>query len=134
MNLRTYQMKSKHIKKYGFGKWVVWTNGYDTQKGIIWHKKKNIRQKNITSKDNQREQSIDLILIMSGWKEISWHVNHISIRNYIKLNLGVIQHRTIKKLEYQLVMQKWQKNYSSTQKHHWYNTTKSHQLVVVWVV
>ena len=27
-------------------------------------------------------------------------------KNYIKLNLGVIKHRTIKNLEYQLVMQK----------------------------
>ena len=34
-------------------------------------KKKNIRQKNVTSKDNKQEQNIGLILIMSGRKKIS---------------------------------------------------------------
>ena len=44
--------------------------------------KKKIRQKHITSKENQQEQNIGLILIMSDWKKNLWHVNHISIKLY----------------------------------------------------
>ena len=82
--------KKNHI----FVKRVACTSGYDTQKEIRWFFKK-IRQKHLTSKDNQQEQNIGLILIMSGWNKILWHVNHIYIKKYIKLDLGVIQHTTI---------------------------------------
>ena len=34
MNLRTYHLKSEHLKNDGFGKWVVCTSVYDLQKGV----------------------------------------------------------------------------------------------------
>ena len=61
--------------------------------------KEKYKTKHLTSKGNQQEQSIGLILIMSGWKKILWLVNPISIKKYMILKLGVIQHTTIKKLE-----------------------------------
>ena len=53
-------------------------------------KRKKKRPRNIPSKDNQQDQDLGSILIMSGWKKISGHVNHISIENCIKLDLGVM--------------------------------------------
>ena len=70
MSLRTYQIKSKQLLKMALG------NGFSAQVVMILRrelddKKKNIRQKNVTSKDNKQEQNIGLILIMSGRKKIS---------------------------------------------------------------
>ena len=38
------------------------------------------------SEDNQQDQDIGSILIMSGYNKISGHMNQISIENCIKLN------------------------------------------------
>ena len=49
-------------------------------------KRKNRRQKNITSKDNHKYQDVG-----HEWlEEIPGHVNQVSIENYMKLNLGVM--------------------------------------------
>ena len=68
--------------------------------------KKKIKQNNLTSKDNQQEQNVGLILIMRGLKEKFMTREPDFYKNYIKLNLGVTEHTTIKNLEYQLVKQK----------------------------
>ena len=82
--------------------------------------------------DNQQEQKIGLIYIMSGWKKISWHVNQISIKLF-QTKFGFDNTTNTKYLEYQLVMQKSQKKYISTQKHQWYIIIKIN-VIVVWVV
>ena len=42
------------------------------------------------SDENQQDQDIGSILIMSGYKKISGHVNQIFIENCIKLNEGMM--------------------------------------------
>ena len=68
-------------------------------------KSKSKRPRNITSEDNQQDQDIGSIFIMGGYKKISGHVNQISIKNCIKLNLGVMIQECIKYLEYRLLIQ-----------------------------
>ena len=46
------------------------------------NKKERENTKNITSKDNNQDQYVGLIFIMSGQKKILGHVNHISIKLY----------------------------------------------------
>ena len=46
--------------------------------------KKEKNTNNITSKDNQQDQDVGLILIMIGEKKISGHVNQISIKTVSK--------------------------------------------------
>ena len=46
-------------------------------------KKEKEKQRNITSKGNQKDQDVGLILIMSGQKKIPGYVNYSSIlKNY----------------------------------------------------
>ena len=47
-------------------------------------KSKRNKPRNITSKGNQQDQDVGLILIMSGYKKISVHVKQISIKNCMK--------------------------------------------------
>ena len=65
MNLRTYYLKSKQIKK------IAMENGLYEQVVMIRQREsddKNQKEntKNITCKDNQKYQDVGLILIMSG--------------------------------------------------------------------
>ena len=62
-------------------------------------KRKSKIPRNITSKDNQQDQDVGSILIVSGWKKISGHVKQISIKNFIKHNLGLMIQKHIKYLE-----------------------------------
>ena len=68
-------------------------------------KKKKIRQKyNFQGQSSRTKNCFD---IDHEWlKENSMTRKPDFHKNYIKLNLGVIIHRTIKYLEYQLVMRK----------------------------
>ena len=108
MNLKTYQVNSKQrlkmsLRKGSYAKLVViCRRNFD-------YIKEKYKKQFLTLKDNQKERNLGLILNMSGWEKLLWQVNQISINNYMKLNLGVIQHTTIKYLEYQLVMQEWKK-------------------------
>ena len=78
MSLRTYQKEVRAAFKNMTLENGLYSQVVITLRRELDDKKKNIRQKNITSKDNKQEQNIGLILIMSGRKKISWHVNQIS--------------------------------------------------------
>ena len=49
---------------------------------IPWKDKENEKKKensnNITSKDSPEDKGAGLVLIMSGYQKISWHLNHVS--------------------------------------------------------
>ena len=53
-------------------------------------KKEKEKTNNTTSKENQKDQEVGSILIMSGQKKCLGHVNHIYIEKCIKLNLGAM--------------------------------------------
>ena len=71
-----------------------------------YDKEEKEKNKNITSKDNQQDQDVGSILIMSGQRKISGDVNNISTEKFIRLNFGVRIQKHIKYMEYQLVIKK----------------------------
>ena len=57
MNLRTYQIKSKHIFKIAMRK-GLYAQVVIIRRIKLYDKSKNKRQRNITSKDNQQDQDV----------------------------------------------------------------------------
>ena len=90
MNLRTYQMKSKKLWKKWIQNRVCINKWLWSAEGSQRIKRKRKKPISITSKDNQKYQDVGLILIIISYKKISGHVNQISVKKCIKLNLGVL--------------------------------------------